>query len=323
MPFDVKSPPTAPDQTPFEDGDVAETTGTLFIKDVTKIDCAVFDPGHGIAGESWHLDLSVTGALDQNGFVQDFSPLKRMVRQVLNSTLDHALIIPVGSQSVMYSELELGESWKLPCRSVLDHLDFPWEYRCPKGATYPLRAVTIKPSFLEQEITKILRHRMPESISSIQVKLREEAVNPTEATYKYTHGIVGHEGLCQRLFHGHRSRIEIYTKDERRADLEHWVARDLFSGSVHIATPEQIKGAALPVLTQFTSVEPITLSYAGSLGAYEAVIPMNRLFLVEKETSIECIAAQLAQVIRKKKSPKSPVKVVCYEGIGKGAIAEA
>jgi 6-pyruvoyl-tetrahydropterin synthase len=64
----------------------------------------IFDPVRGILGQSWHLDVEVTGALDDNRFVYDFAKLKKLVRNVAKTSIDHALVIPVGSQKVNFSE---------------------------------------------------------------------------------------------------------------------------------------------------------------------------------------------------------------------------
>ena len=79
-----------------------ERFGRLFIQDVDKIDCAIFDPSVGVVGQSWYVDITVSGQLDSNGFVYDFSHLKKLVKQVLKASLDHTLIIPVQSKLVHY-----------------------------------------------------------------------------------------------------------------------------------------------------------------------------------------------------------------------------
>ena len=175
-----------------------EDSSTLFIRDVTKLDCAIFDAAQGIIGQSWHVDLTVSGILDENGFVCDFGPLKKLVKQTLDGTLDHALLIPVGSQMVQYSETNAGEHWRLRNKDRLTNTDCTIDYQCPKGAVFPIRAISIKTTAVEQELAKILRHRLPESVLQIGIKLREEKLKPTEAIYRYTHGLRGHSGLCQR-----------------------------------------------------------------------------------------------------------------------------
>lgn len=299
-------------------------SSSLFIRDLDRLDFALFDLSHGITGQSWHLDLQVHGALDECGFIYDFSKLKNLVKQALKNTIDHALVIPVASaENIQFSENERGEVWDLRVKSRISQTDFTWRYICPKGAVYPIRAMSVKTSLLEQEIAKLIRHRLPESVSSIQVSLREEAIAPTEAWFRYTHGLPKHDGLCQRLFHGHRSRIEVFANSERRPDLEHYVTRELLGGSVHIATPNQVKSGHIEIGSLGTSSTPITLAYESAHGYFEGVLPANKVFMVDDETSIECISAFLARKLKKEDPSLGSVKVIAYEGINKGASAEA
>ena len=296
-------------------------TSTLFVRDVGKIDSAVFDPSLGIIGHSWYVDVWLTGTLDDNGFVFDFSPLKNLIKQTLANTLDHALIIPVGSQMVQYSEFENGERWILKSRARGEAKDARWDYISPKGSVFPVHTVALKNIAIEQEFARILRHRLPSTVTQLAVKLREEQIAPTEASFRYTHGITGHNGLCQRLFHGHRSRMEIYIGEERRPDLEHFVVREILGNNVHIATLGQVKSGNGEVGFRGKSEEPVTLAYSGSLGNFEATMPNNRVFFVEGETSIESIAREIARLIKREERPNDKVRAVCYEGIDKGAEA--
>lgn len=306
----------SPDLTPPDD-----RQSTLFVRDVGKIDSAMFDPSLGIIGQSWYVDVWLTGTLDENGFVFDFSPLKSLIRQTLSSTLDHALIIPVGSQTVQYSEFDNAERWTLRSKARGDVRDARWDYISPKGSVFPVHTVALKTATIEQEFARILRHRLPQTVHQLVVKLREESISPTEASYRYTHGITGHNGLCQRLFHGHRSRIEIYIGDERRPDLEHFIVREVFGTNVHIATLNQVKSGNGEIGQRGKTDEPITLAYAGTLGSFEATLPANRVFFVEGETSVESLAREVARLIKREERPSERVRAVCYEGIDKGAEA--
>jgi 6-pyruvoyl-tetrahydropterin synthase len=294
---------------------------TLFVRDVAKIDSALFDPSLGIVGHSWYVDVWLTGTLDSNGFVFDFSPLKKLIKQTLSTTLDHALILPVGSQMVQYSELENSERWTVKSRARGEDKDARWDYASPKGSVFPVHTVALKNTSIEQEFSRILRHRLPPTVSQLLVKLREEQISPTEASFRYTHGITGHEGLCQRLFHGHRSRMEIYIGEERRPDLEHFVVREIFGNTVHIATLNQIKSGNGEIGQRGKPGESVTLGYSGSLGQFEATLPADRVFFVEGETSIESIAREVARVIKREERPNDRIRTVCYEGIDKGAEA--
>jgi 6-pyruvoyl-tetrahydropterin synthase len=297
------------------------TLGTIFLHDVTKIDCAMFDPSKGIYGQTYKVDVTLGGPVGANGFIYDFALLKKMVRQTLKASLDHALIIPINSQSVQFRGVESGECWKMRSKGGKAGGD-EWEYLSPAGAVFPSRCVALSRQTLEQEFARSLRHRLPQTITSVGVALREEELDPTEATFRYTHGIAGHEGLCQRLLHGHRSRLQVYVGEERRVDLEHYIARDVLGSNVHMATPSQFVRGMIEPGTRGKTKEPVTLGYDAGQGRFEATLPADRVFCVAGETSIECITQELARLVKREENTSERVKVICYEGVDKGAFAE-
>jgi len=298
-----------------------EKNGALFIRDVTRVDCALWDPARGIIGESWHMDVELAGHLDENGFVYDFSHLKQLIRQVSKASIDHSLLIPISNTNVQYAENGNQQIWRLKTTPKSGEKTSSWEYQCPKGAAFSVHSIALKKSAIEAEFAKLMKHRLPHTVQGIKIKLRKEDAEPTAAFFRYTHGISGHAGLCQRLFHGHRSRVEIFVDNERRPDLEHYVARNLLGNDVHIATPSQIVSGPYEMGHRLTSEEPVKLAFDGTLGHYEATIPSNRIFVIENETSIECLSQQIARHLKDHVETNGRLAVWCYEGIDKGAIA--
>lgn len=306
--------------------EASDRTSTIFLHDITRIDCALFDPSKGIYGQSWRVDVTLTGAVGVNGIVFDFSALKKLVRQTLKSSIDHALIIPINSQAVQFrgASAETGECWYMRSRAGKGGTELEWEYRSPKGAVFPSRSVALNRQVVEQDFCRSLKHRLPEHVTHVSVTLREEDADPAEAVLRYTHGIGGHEGHCQRLLHGHRSRLQIFVGEERRPDLEHWIVRDVLGTNVHIASPSQFKsGPSIPPGTRGKGQELVTLSYYASQGLFEATLPAERIFVTEPDTSIECLAQTLAHLVKREENTAERVKIICWEGIGRGSIAEA
>lgn len=297
--------------------------GTIFMRNITTLDCGVFDLSDGIIGQSWIVDLEVSGELDKDGIVQDFSELKKQVRKSLKESVDHALLIPIKSEFVKFRTTSNGdECWMLTSVAGRGKKAVDWSYTCPKGAVYPIRSKSLDRETIALEINKTMGRRLPENITSYKISLREEDIDPTEAVFRYTHGITSHSGMCQRLFHGHRSCIEVHIGEVRRPDLEQYLVWEVLGKNIHIASESQVQTTGLEVGARSQSTEPVTIGYTSKSGLYEGILPANRVFVVPQETSIEIIAHTLAEVVRAKVGDtEDRIKVACYEGIEKGAVA--
>ena len=300
---------------------MTETFGTIFLEDLDRIDVSIFDPSRGVVGESWHVDLHVSGPLDDNGFVQDFSPLKAEVKQAIKGSIDHALIVPAGSPAVQTEDL--GGEIHLRLTDHSGEKPFDWEYSAPREAVLHVGGETVSTEAVEAAIATRLAETAAAHLTNIRVKLRAESAHPTEAFFSYTHGITGHRGLCQRLLHGHRSRLKVEIDGERRPDLEHRLVTDVLGPSVHIGARWQIKsGPVEPYMrTSARDRKPVRLAYKGTLGSYYAVVPSDRFLLIDGETSIENLTLFLAKYLQRDYHD-SKIAVSCYEGIGKGALVE-
>jgi 6-pyruvoyl-tetrahydropterin synthase len=293
-------------------------SGTIFLEDLDRIDVTVFDPSEGVVGQSWHVDLHVTGPLDENGFVHDFSPLKSEVKKALKGTVDHALVVASNSDDVMIRDEGQSTYVALTDRSRPTET-FTWEYRAPRAAVLQVGGEKVTKESIEAAIEARIRESMPVSLTNIHVKVRDEDLAQTQACFSYTHGITGHQGLCQRLLHGHRSQIKVSVDGERRADLEHKIVQEVLGPQVHIGAKWQVKSGTVEPYVRAQQPSPISLAYKASLGEYEATIPSDRLLIIDGETSIENLTRFLARFI-KKDHPNQSIEVSCYEGIGKGSV---
>jgi len=54
-----------------------ELLTTLFVKKLTNIDFSYLDVERGMVGESWLIDIELTGELDDQGMVVDFGIVKK------------------------------------------------------------------------------------------------------------------------------------------------------------------------------------------------------------------------------------------------------
>ena len=106
-----------------------------------------------------------------------------------------------------------------------------------------------------------------------------------------------------------------------KPDWEHLLVQDVLGPSVHIAAPWQVRSGQVDLKVRSDDVRPITLAYEASLGAYRAVVPSDKLLLIEGETSIENLTTFLARCVRAQTPIGRAIRVSCYEGIGKGSVA--
>ena len=67
---------------------------TLFVEQLANLDFALLDPERGLVGETYLMDLELSGELDAQGMVLDFGRVKREVRAAAEALVDHKLLIP-------------------------------------------------------------------------------------------------------------------------------------------------------------------------------------------------------------------------------------
>ena len=292
-------------------------TSSVFTKNVSNLDCAIFDPKHGIVGQSWGVDICLDGNIAEYGFIYDFSKLKPLAKEVVDS-IDHKLLI-IPSLPIKIQEInEDGFDYRIDLTTD----NFIWKYFCPKSA------IKILDPFLDEgindrDIYEFSTHSIKKCLEDILDKKDLGCSNILERTlslehekdedasfFCYTHGLSEYEGNCQRPFHGHRSKIIIYQNGVRRKDLEIKMVSKYYN--VHMCSTDQI---------QESNDYSTTLEYTGSQGKYRAVIPTSKILNIGKSSSIENFAMYLVKDLYDNFKEKD-IRVLLSEGIGKGIIFE-
>lgn len=295
---------------------------TIFARDVDQIDIAYLDPS-GIAGRSYHVDVSATGPLDHNGFVIDFGLLKKQVKAHLKATADHALVIPAKLPGYQLAELgdeeagdeEAGEV-SLSFKGAVGH----YGYVCPADAIYPIAGAALQPAALAAQLAADLAPELPEGLT-IAISLREKTLMPGSVAFTYTHGISRHDGLCQRLFHGHTGELQLTgVKDPALAAT---ISHSCFGGGVHIASADQLVTKAEHPLANsaLSEADHHFLSYEGTLGRYSAAVPKARTLVLPATASIEHLAGYVFDQLyaEHKDQLTDALELKIWEGLNKGA----
>ena len=275
----------------------------LFVEQLTVIDCAYLDAQRGLVGESWIVDVELEGDLDHQSMVLDFGEVKRSLKRRIDAGLDHTLLVPA-----LAPELSLGSA------GALTELAFktaagPIEHRSPDCAISLLQAVSIDAATVATHLESTLKVGLPANVSQLRLRLRSEAIQG--AYYHYVHGLKKHAGQCQRIAHGHRSRLEIRVNGLRDHVMEQDIAHAWTD--IYLGTRED--------LIRRTSGR-IRFAYDAPEGRFELEMPETQVDLLETDSTVERIAEHLAALARAR-HPGAAVEVRAYEGVMKGAVARS
>ena len=278
----------------------------LFVKQLTIMDFSYLDPEQGLLGESWNVDIELEGQLDEQGMLLDFGDVKAQVKQVINQHFDHKLLVPGA-----YKGLDISTERNL------DTLTFSFlngqqiTQRAPGDATTVIDADRITTDSVARAIELTLRKILPANVKNIHLKLYAEHIEG--AWYQYSHGLKQHCGNCQRIAHGHRSRIEIFRNGSRDAALENQWAK-LFR-NIYLANKEDLQEQ-----TKMGGIDYYRFSYHAEQGAFELLLPKQQCYLLNTETTVENIAQHIAWKLAEE-YPNDAIEVHAFEGVGKGAIS--
>ncbi|WP_148863194.1 6-pyruvoyl trahydropterin synthase family protein [Marinobacter fonticola] len=278
----------------------------LFVDNLTVIDFAYLDHHRGLVGESWIVDVVLAGELDEQGMVFDFGSVKRTIKRVIDERVDHRLVVPKDQPGLQVREH--GDRAEIECPladgSVVTH-------GSPLEAVLLIRGHKVVPSAVSALLQDELRAVLPANVTGIDVHLREEEIDGPY--YHYVHGLKKHLGNCQRIAHGHRSRIQIQRNHARDQQLEReWARRwqDIYIGTEEDVTARFVED----------DISYLSFTYEANQGEFSLTLPASRVYLMETDTTVELIAAHLGDAC-KRTYGEDEIQVKAFEGVGKGALA--
>ena len=279
----------------------------LFVDNLTVIDFSYLDNMRGVVGESWIVDIELAGDLDDQGMVFDFGNVKKQIKQFIDAEIDHRLLVPTKSSgcSILSDNNQLAVEFPLKNDGIIRH-------QSPKDAVLLVDAQLIDSSNIAQELQTKIKLFLPKNVTDVFITLRCEDI--TGAYYHYTHGLQKHLGQCQRIAHGHRSRIEIKTNGQRNSQLEaKWANRlkdSYIATEAHIGNEFEIDGVAHTIM-----------EYSAQQGDFSITLPSSNIFVMPIESTVENIAIFLANLISE--NNQLDIEVKAYEGLNKGAFGAA
>ena len=277
---------------------------TLFVNKLTNIDFSFLDPYQGLVGESWLLDIQLDGSLNEEGMVLDFGLVKKAVREYVDTVIDHCLVVPANYEGCKTSEVDgrLEIEFTLADGQLIEHSSVP-------TAVCLLEAEVVSIETVRVNILNALSEVIPENVRELDLQLYPQP--GLEQFYRYSHGLRKHQGNCQRIAHGHRSDLKVFIDDVedpnwRNYWFECW--EDIYIGTRHHVVDE--------------SDSHLHFQYQAEQGKFELSLPKAVCYLIDNESTVENIAQHLADETAKL-NPGKNVKIMAFEGIGKGAIAKA
>ncbi|WP_425665820.1 6-pyruvoyl trahydropterin synthase family protein [Vibrio tubiashii] len=288
----------------------------LFVRDLTVIDSSYICEQRGVVGDSWIVDVIMSGELNEMSMVLDFGRVKKQIKQLVDEFVDHRLLIPVQNAAIVYKPSKTGYSTLDVLRGEKSiHLNCPNEAYCLIDA----EAVTIES--ITKHVYQILRNNLPSNVTGLEITLRHE--NIAGAFYHYTHGLKKHDGNCQRIAHGHRSPIEIIVDGERENDKEVAFAKrweDIYLGSkedqVSVSTLNLSEGAKA-----ISDESHYGFRYTAPQGEFELAIAKSETEILPTDTTVELLAGYIAGEVKPTVAEGQSLQVIAYEGVGKGAMA--
>jgi 6-pyruvoyl-tetrahydropterin synthase len=280
----------------------------LFVDNLTVLDFSYFHPRRGVVGESWIVDVELMGELNEEGMVFDFGHVKKLLKQALDSGLDHTLAIPTELPGVSIELLELNDEIRVEYHDNKGELAFA--YQSPRDAVYLVDAERITIETALPLLENHLNSLVPANVKQVKLNLRTEEIH--SAFYHYSHGLKKHQGDCQRICHGHRSKIEIFKNGIRDVDAEQeWAQR---FADVYLVTEEDLLSSEHPGLTH--------AGYDAEQGRFDVWINPKQCYMMPTDTTVELIATHICSTL----SQEMPDHIWCvkaFEGVQKGAIAES
>ena len=280
----------------------------LFVNRLTLLDASILHPERGLLGESWLVDVELEGVLDQQGMLLDFGEVKKKVKRIIDDQFDHRLLVPA-----RYPGLRIRQRNQLQELTFTQRTGETLRHLAPTQATALIDAQEVTANSLGAAIIEKLRAELPDNVSKIQLHLRTEITNG--ASYRYSHALKKHAGNCQRIAHGHRSRIKIYRDGREDPQLERdWAQRwrDIYIGTdVDLQDTFERNGTTY-----------CRFSYTASQGLFELELPAVRCYLIESDSTVENLAVHITSTL-KSEYPTSRFRVFAFEGVDKGAVWES
>jgi len=273
----------------------------LFVDNLTNIDFSYLCPERGLVGETWLAHVQLEGSLNHQGMICDFGIVKKKLRDWLDKTLDHCLLVPAKSSTIRSSTVDGGTVVELTLPSH--------EYvrvESPSAAITLIEVAVVTPETVAEWCLSQLQTMFDSGVVKIYLSFSPETIETPY--YHYSHGLKKHEGHCQRIAHGHRSKLLIWRDSQLCIhSMQEWAEkwRDIYIGT----EDDRI----------FEDENHLGFTYKAQQGVFRLTLPKRSCYLIASDTTVELLAQHLANELSLQ-YPNTDIHVQAFEGISKGAI---
>lgn len=289
----------------------------LFVNDLTVIDFSYLCEKRGIVGESWIVDVVLSGDLNDQSMVLDFGIVKKQIKAIIDDAVDHKLLLPNTNEKLRVTESGFHQD-----HEFVDFVSDTASYylQSPNCAFAKINSDEIDIKSVTDHLITVIKAQLPDNVKGLELILRPEPMDGFY--YHYTHGLKKHDGNCQRIAHGHRSKINLFKDNTRSISMEkHWCQR---WNDIYIATDSDEIAKADAQLSdnaqQNLTPDHRYFAYTAPQGRFDIAVENKVLEVVDCDSTVELLADYIARQLKLEHS-NHEIKVVAFEGVGKGAIA--
>lgn len=289
----------------------------LFVNDLTVIDFSYLCEKRGIVGESWIVDVVLSGDLNDQSMVLDFGIVKKQIKAIIDDAVDHKLLLPNTNKKLRVTESSFHQD-----HEFVDFISDTASYylQSPNCAFAKINSDEVDIKSVTDHLITVIKAQLPDNVKGLELTLRPEPMDGFY--YHYTHGLKKHDGNCQRIAHGHRSKINLFKDNTRSISMEkHWCQR---WNDIYIATDSDEIAKADAQLSdnaqQNLTPDHRYFAYTAPQGRFDIAVENKVLEVVDCDSTVELLADYIARQLKLEHS-NHEIKVVAFEGVGKGAIA--
>lgn len=275
----------------------------LFINALTHLDASLWTPQQGLTGGSWLVDLELTAPQAEDGMILDFGLVKPWAKKLLDQGADHTLLLPTENPQLQIQELADNRL------QITSTHPYSLTVEAPKEAFTLLPFAEITEKALASWLSQSLNQHLPINQGQASIQLHREELGSLPEIH-YSHGLRLHDGNCQRIAHGHRSKLEVFCNGQ----ADPLAANELAKRWNHAYLFDQAD-----LIRQ--EKDSVVIGYQAPQGYFQITLPEKFTCKLPGPTTVENLTLFLFHQL-KTKHPEHHWEVRMYEGINKGAVVE-